>query len=96
MTGRTVLRVAEEDADGNVIIPLTEEQAAFFLAPGGVFAMIHRAEALADCLAAVEGRLGGVSVQAVFTRPGAPATRILLRGTKGSKAPLSLLEPRRV
>ena len=39
MTGRTVLRVAEEDADGNVIIPLTEEQAAFFLAPGGVFAV---------------------------------------------------------
>jgi tRNA1(Val) A37 N6-methylase TrmN6 len=78
--------------------PLAEwaRGALALLAPGGVFAMIHRAEALADCLAALEGRLGGVSVQAVFTRPGAPATRILLRGTKGSKAPLSLLEPLRV
>lgn len=65
------------------------------LAPGGVFAMIHRADALHDCLVAVEGRLGGVSIQPVHTRAG-PATRILLRGTKGSKAPLSLLEPLRV
>ncbi len=29
------------------------------LAPGGFFAMIHRAEALSECLAALEARLGG-------------------------------------
>jgi len=63
------------------------------LAPGGVFAMIHRADALAECLAAVEGRLGAVSILPVSARAGAPATRILLRGMKGSKAPLSLLAP---
>ena len=61
------------------------------LAPGGTFVMIHRAEALAECLAAVEGRLGGVAIQPVHTRAGAPATRILLSGVKGSKAPLSIL-----
>ena len=62
------------------------------LAPGGAFAMIHRADALAECLAAIEGRLGGVSIEPVHTRADAPATRILLRGVKGSKAPLSILE----
>jgi tRNA1(Val) A37 N6-methylase TrmN6 len=62
------------------------------LAPGGTFVMIHRADALADCLAAVEGRLGGVTIEPIHTRAEAPATRILLRGVKGSKAPLSLLK----
>jgi tRNA1(Val) A37 N6-methylase TrmN6 len=62
------------------------------LAPGGAFAMIHRADALADCLAAVEGRLGGVTIEPIHTRADAPATRILLRGVKGSRAPLSILK----
>ena len=62
------------------------------LAPGGTFVMIHRADALAECLAAVEGRIGGVSIQPIHTRADAPATRILLAGVKGSKAPLSILK----
>jgi len=62
------------------------------LAPGGTFAMIHRADALADCLAAVEGRLGGVTIAPVHTRAEAPASRLLLTGVKGSKAPLSILK----
>ncbi|WP_292532426.1 methyltransferase [Methylocystis sp.] len=62
------------------------------LAPGGTFAMIHRADALAECLAAVEGRLGAVTIAPVHTRAEAPATRILLTGVKGSKAPLSILK----
>lgn len=66
------------------------------LAPGGTFVMIHRADALAECLAAVEGRLGGVSIQPIHTRAETPATRILLTGVKGSKAPLSLLAPLRL
>jgi len=62
------------------------------LTPGGVFVMIHRADALVECLAAVEGRIGGVSIEPIHTRADAPATRILLRGVKGSKAPLSILK----
>lgn len=64
------------------------------LAPGGTFIMIHRADALADCLAAVSGRIGGVSVEPLHARPQAPAIRILLCGVKGSKAPLALLPSR--
>jgi tRNA1(Val) A37 N6-methylase TrmN6 len=60
------------------------------LAPSGSFVMIHRADALAECLAAVEGRLGGVSITPIYTRIDSPATRILLAGVKGSKAPLSI------
>lgn len=63
------------------------------LAPGGAFVMIHRAEALAECLAAVAGRLGGVSILPVLPRAAKPAVRILLRGVKGSKAPSTLLAP---
>jgi len=63
------------------------------LAPGGLFAMIHRADALADCLAALERRLGALAILPVSPRDGAAATRILIRGVKGSKAPLTLLPP---
>lgn len=63
------------------------------LSPGGVFAMIHRADALADCLEAMGRRLGGVAIRPVYPRTGFPASRILLRGVKGSRAPLSLLAP---
>jgi FkbM family methyltransferase len=77
------------------VAPLAEwvRGALALLAPGGTFAMIHRAEALALCLQSVEGRLGGVTILPFHPRAGAAATRILLRGVKGSRAPLSLLSP---
>ena len=76
-------------------VPLADwtRGALALLAPGGVFVMIHRADALAECLAAVAGRLGAVSVRPVHARAAEPAIRILLRGVKGSKAPLSILPP---
>lgn len=64
------------------------------LAPGGTFVMIHRADALAECLAAISNRLGGVSIEPIHSRPGAPAIRVLLSGVKGSKSPLRLLPSR--
>lgn len=78
-------------------VPLADwvRGALALLAPGGTFAMIHRADALGDCLAAMAGRLGSVTVQPVYSKPGAPAARILLTGVKGSKAPLAVLEGRR-
>jgi tRNA1(Val) A37 N6-methylase TrmN6 len=63
------------------------------LAPGGMLVMVHRADALGACLAAVEGRLGALAVLPVLPRPGSPATRLLLRGVKGSRAPLSIRAP---
>jgi tRNA1(Val) A37 N6-methylase TrmN6 len=63
------------------------------LASGGSFVMIHRADALAECLAAVEGRLGGIALLPIAPRETAAATRVLLRGVKGSKAPFRLCPP---
>ncbi len=63
------------------------------LAPGGDFVMIQRADALAECLAAVQGRLGALRLLPILPRAGEAASRILLKGTKGSRGPLALLPP---
>ncbi|QLP98683.1 MAG: methyltransferase [Rhodoblastus sp.] len=62
------------------------------LAPGGGLRVIHRADALARLLAAVQGRAGAIRLAPIRPRPGAPATRVLLAAIKGSKAPLRLEE----
>ncbi len=96
--GRGTVRISPDPAKALAhvaVAPLADwtRAALALLAPGGVFAMIHRAEALGDCLAALEARVGGVAILPVSPRDGAAATRVLLRGTKGSKAPLSILPP---
>jgi tRNA1(Val) A37 N6-methylase TrmN6 len=65
--------------------------AAALLAPGGDLTMIHRADCLAAVLAACAGRFGDLAVLPVHPRRAAAANRILLRGRKGSRAPLRLL-----
>ena len=61
------------------------------LRPGGHFALIHRADALATLLAALEGRLGALELLPIFPKQGEKATRVILRGRKGVKTPLALL-----
>jgi tRNA1(Val) A37 N6-methylase TrmN6 len=61
------------------------------LRPGGTFVLIHRADAVGDILAGVAGRLGGVEILPIYPRPEAAAIRVIVRGRKGSKAPLALL-----
>jgi tRNA1(Val) A37 N6-methylase TrmN6 len=58
--------------------------------PGGLVTLIHRAEALAEVLAALEGRFGGTVVVPVYPWEGRPAGRVLVRALKGSRAPLEL------
>jgi tRNA1(Val) A37 N6-methylase TrmN6 len=62
------------------------------LRPGGTATMIHRADALAEVLGALGGRFGGLVVFPLFARSGQVANRILVQGTKGSRAPLRLRE----
>ncbi|MFC0217859.1 tRNA1(Val) (adenine(37)-N6)-methyltransferase [Pseudochelatococcus lubricantis] len=59
--------------------------------PGGWIVAIHRADALQGLLAALEGRFGGLTVRPVHPRADAPATRLLIAGVKGSRAPLCIL-----
>ncbi len=58
------------------------------LAPGGLFVMIHRPDALGAILTAIGGRLGALAVLPVHPTIGSSAHRLLLSGVKGSKAPL--------
>ena len=63
------------------------------LRPGGTLALIHRADALARVLAALEARFGAVLLMAVHPREGADAHRMLVRAVKGSRAPLRMRPP---
>jgi tRNA1(Val) A37 N6-methylase TrmN6 len=59
--------------------------------PGGTATLIHRAEALGDLLPALSSRFGAIDVFPIHPRDGEPASRVLVQGTKGSRAPLQLL-----
>lgn len=61
--------------------------------PGGSVAMIHKAEALGRILSAFEGRFGGLEVLPIAARAGEPAIRVLVKGIKGSRAPMVLKPP---
>jgi tRNA1(Val) A37 N6-methylase TrmN6 len=61
------------------------------LAPAGTFLVIHRPEAIGELIQAVAGRLGDLRLLPIYPRSSAEAIRILLSGTKGSRAPLRLL-----
>ena len=67
--------------------------AADLIAPRGVYVMIHRADALGEALAALEGWLGSIFLKPVHPRADAPASRILIRAVKGGRAPLVLAPP---
>ena len=59
--------------------------------PGGTATMIHKAEALTSVIGALAGRFGGLRVLPIYPRAGQPANRIIVQGTKGSRAPLTIL-----
>ncbi|MHA1546978.1 MAG: tRNA1(Val) (adenine(37)-N6)-methyltransferase [Alphaproteobacteria bacterium] len=60
---------------------------------GGTVTFIHRADALAALLAKMDRQLGALIVLPLAPRAGAPAKRVLVRGTRGSRAPMQLLAP---
>jgi tRNA1(Val) A37 N6-methylase TrmN6 len=64
---------------------------AAFVRPGGTATIVHRADALPELLKHCAGRFGALTVYPLFPRQGEAASRILLQGVKGSRAPLRLL-----
>jgi tRNA1(Val) A37 N6-methylase TrmN6 len=64
--------------------------AAAMLRPGGTLTLIHRPEALVALLAALARRFGGIALLPLHARDGEPASRLLVRAVKGSRAPLQL------
>ena len=62
-----------------------------YLRPQGRFYMIHRADRLPEIMAVLNGKLGGITLLPVFTKPSSPAKRIILSGKKNSKTPAKIL-----
>ncbi|MGF1463537.1 MAG: tRNA1(Val) (adenine(37)-N6)-methyltransferase [Maricaulaceae bacterium] len=79
----------EGDADLGVWL----KTARRFAGPKGWIVIIHRAERLADILAALSAGAGQTRVLPIAPRAGEPASRVLVAARMGSKAPLSLLPP---
>lgn len=65
--------------------------AVAILKPGGTLAMIYRTEKIGEVYACCQGRFGGIVIVPVHSRADEAAGRILLRMTKGSRAPLSIM-----
>jgi tRNA1(Val) A37 N6-methylase TrmN6 len=61
------------------------------LKPAGTVSLIWRAEEVGPMLAILEAGFGAAMVLPVHPRPDAAAIRILVRATKGSRAPTALL-----
>jgi tRNA1(Val) A37 N6-methylase TrmN6 len=61
---------------------------------GGLAIFVYPADALGTLLPAFEARFGAISVLPLAPRPAAPASRLLIRGIKGSRAPLTLMATR--
>ncbi len=57
----------------------------------GTVTMIHRAETLGKILKAFEDKLGDIRVAPLYARDGTTASRVVVQGIKGSKAPLQIL-----
>ena len=63
---------------------------AAMVRPGGTTTLIHRPDALEEILSAYAARFGGTLVLPIHPRSGEPAARVLVQGTKGSRAPMTL------
>jgi tRNA1(Val) A37 N6-methylase TrmN6 len=74
-------------------IELWAKTAATSGAPGGEVIFIHLARALPELLASLNRRFGALSILPIVPRAGEPASRVLIRGIKGSRAPVKLLSP---
>ena len=57
----------------------------------GTVTLIHRAESLGKILQGMEGKFGDVRVAPLYARAGTAASRVIVQGVKGSRAPLQLL-----
>jgi tRNA1(Val) A37 N6-methylase TrmN6 len=67
--------------------------AARMTKPAGRVTFINKAEALPCLLEAMKDRFGALSVTPVHSYAASPAIRVIVAGTKGSRAPLTLQPP---
>jgi tRNA1(Val) A37 N6-methylase TrmN6 len=83
---------AAASVEGEAMLADWIDFALTMLRDKGTLTVIHRADRLADLLAALGGRAGGIIVFPLWPGEGKPAKRILLQARKGSAAPLILAQ----
>jgi tRNA1(Val) A37 N6-methylase TrmN6 len=91
----TAARDAGREAANREDTPLVDwiATARARLVPRGWLTMIHTAERLPDCLAALRAGFGAITLLPLQPRPGRAATRIVIRARKSARAPFRLLPP---
>ena len=57
----------------------------------GTMTIVHRAETLGKILTAMDGRFGDIRIAPLYAREGTAASRVVVQGIKGSRAPMQLL-----
>ncbi len=57
----------------------------------GSVTLVHRAETLGKLLSAMETKFGDIRVAPLYAREGSAASRVIVQGIKGSRAPMQLL-----
>jgi tRNA1(Val) A37 N6-methylase TrmN6 len=57
----------------------------------GTVTVIHRADALGNLLSLMEDKLGDIRVAPLYSRQDTAASRVIVQGVRGSKAPMQLL-----
>lgn len=62
------------------------------LRPRGSVTVVHRADSLGQLLNSMQNRFGDIRIAPLFPRRGTAASRILVQGIKGSKAPMQILQ----
>jgi len=67
--------------------------ATAILKPRGMLAMIYRSQSIGQIVAATQGRFGGLTIMPIYSFSNEPAKRLLIRATKGSRAPLTFAPP---
>jgi tRNA1(Val) A37 N6-methylase TrmN6 len=72
-------------------LPLWIRTAARLLRSAGMLTMIWRSEGLGEILSALTPTFGAIGVLPVHPSAGKPAIRVIVRASKGARAPLSLL-----
>lgn len=92
-TAASVERRAAREASAEAL-DLWVKAAASHAAPDGEIIFIHVAERLPALLASFTARFGAVTALPLAPRDGEAATRVLVRGIKGSRAPFALLATR--
>ncbi len=75
-------------------LDLWVKTAAGCAASDGEIIFIYPAAALPGLLAAFDSRFGAITIMPLTPRPGEPASRVLIRGIKGSRAAMTLLASR--